>query len=62
MAEQTTRIEQPGRQKIDIEDYNEVRNWGRAFSVTPTELKTAIETVGPMAVDVERFVSQRQKT
>jgi hypothetical protein len=61
MMNMTTGTGHPGRQRIDIEDDDEIRNWCRAFSVTPTELKAAVAAVGTVAVDVERYILRRQK-
>ena len=37
------------RQRIDVNDPDEVRNWCKSMGVTPEQLKAAVAKVGPMA-------------
>jgi hypothetical protein len=42
------------RQRINVNQDYELRDWSRKFGVTPEELKRAVAKVGDRATDVER--------
>lgn len=45
----------PDRQRIDINDQNELRSWAKSIGVTPEELKSAVKQVGPAADKVREY-------
>jgi hypothetical protein len=49
----------PDRQRIDVNDPNELRNWSESIGVTPEELKAAVQQVGPV---VERVRDHLRRT
>ena len=48
--------EYPDRQRIDVNDPNELRNCAESMGVTPVELKAAVKQVGPRAHKVRDFL------
>lgn len=42
------------RDRINVNEDYELRDWSEKFGVTPEELKTAVKKVGPMADDVKK--------
>ena len=36
----------PDRDRIDVNDPDEVRNWAKSFGVTPEQLKQAVKSAG----------------
>lgn len=47
------------RQRINLSEDYEVRDWARKFGVTEDALRRAAERVGPMAGDVQRELGGR---
>ena len=47
----------PDRDRIDIHDPDEVRNWTKSLGVSKEELQRAVEAVGPMASKVREHLS-----
>ena len=45
----------PDRDRIDINDDHEVRNWSMSLNVTPDELKEAVKQVGTSAEKVRQY-------
>ena len=46
----------PDRDRIDIHDPDEVRNWTKSLGVSKDELQRAVEAVGPMANKVREHL------
>jgi hypothetical protein len=46
----------PDRQRIDVNDPNELRDWSESIGVTPDELKSAVRQVGPVAEKVREYL------
>lgn len=44
------------RQRIDIHENYEVRDWARKLGVTPEALKAAVKAVGDRADEVEKHL------
>jgi hypothetical protein len=42
------------RDRINIHEDYELRDWSQSLGVTPEELKKAVEKVGPMVEDVKK--------
>ena len=47
-----------GRQRIDINDEYEIRNWCESLSVTEDQLRDAVRNVGPEVTDVKDFLGK----
>jgi hypothetical protein len=48
----------PDRDRIDINDPNEVRHWTKALGVTPDQLKDAVKAAGTQAARVQEFLGK----
>ena len=42
------------RERINVNEDYELRDWSETLGVTPEELKKAVQKVGPMASDVRK--------
>jgi hypothetical protein len=54
MADDKTQAGKPDRDRINVGEDYELRDWAKKFGVTPERLKAVVERVGPMAQDVRR--------
>jgi hypothetical protein len=54
MPDDTNKTGAADRERVNIHEPYELRDWSQKFGVTPEELKRAVEKVGVMARDVER--------
>ena len=55
-----TNAGKPDRDRIDVNEDYELRDWSEKFAVSGEELKRAVKMVGPMARDVEEFLKKEQ--
>jgi hypothetical protein len=46
----------PDRDRIDINDPDEVRNWTKSLGVSKEELERAVNAVGPVAAKVREHL------
>jgi len=46
----------PDRDRIDMHDPDEVRNWTQSLGVSKEELQRAVEAVGPVATKVREHL------
>jgi len=49
-------IDSQDRQRIHVQEYDELRDWAARFGVTTQQVKDAIDRVGDRAVEVERYL------
>ncbi len=49
------------RQRIDVNQPYELRDWSKKFGVSPEELKAAVQRVGDRAQAVEEHLKGRAK-
>jgi len=54
MSDDKSNSQGQDRQRINVNQDYELRDWSRKFGVTPEELKRAVAKVGDRATDVER--------
>ncbi len=54
MSDDKSKIGNPDRQRISLNEDYEVRDWSKKFGVTPERLKAAVQKVGNQADAVER--------
>jgi hypothetical protein len=54
MADDRTKVGRPDRDRINVNEPYELRDWSEKFGVTPEQLKAAVKAGGPMAKDVAR--------
>ena len=48
----------PDRERINVHEDYELRDWSKKFGVTPDELKAAVKAVGVQARDVEAHLKR----
>lgn len=49
----------PDRQRINVNEDYELRDWSRKLGVTPEQLKAAVKAVGPSAAAVEKKLREK---
>ena len=54
MSDDKSKTGQADRDRINLSEDYEVRDWAKKFAVTEAALRRAAERVGPMAEDVRR--------
>jgi len=52
MADDKTKAGKPDRDRINVNEDYELRDWSNKFGVSEAELRAAVKAVGPMAKDV----------
>ena len=62
MADSKQKPGSPDRERININEEYELRDWSTKFGVTPDELKAAVAAVGVQAKDVEAHLKGRRKS
>lgn len=53
MADDHTRAIGPDRNRINVNEDDELREWARKFDVSPEQIREAVRTVGDHADEVE---------
>jgi len=61
MADSKQKPGSPDRERINVNEEYELRDWSTKFGVTPDELKAAVAAVGVQAKDVEAHLKGRRK-
>jgi len=56
MLDAKPKIDSRDRQRINVQEYQELRNWAAKFGVTTQQVKDAIDRVGDRAVEVEQYL------
>lgn len=59
MSDDKSKSQGQDRQRINVNQDYELRDWSRKFGVTPDELKRAVAKVGDRAQDVERELKSK---
>ena len=59
MSDDKSKRGSPDRDRIDVNDTDEVRNWSKSLGITPEELKAAVAAAGPMASKVREHLGKR---
>ena len=54
MSDDTKKTGKQDRDRINVNEVYELRDWSKKFNVTPERLKEAVKKVGVMAADVEK--------
>lgn len=57
MADDRTRSGGQDRNRVDLRDDDDVRDWSEQLGVSPDRLKDAVKAVGPNADAVERHLA-----
>lgn len=59
MSDDKSKRGTPDRDRIDMNDPNEVRNWTRSLGVTKEELQRAVQAAGTQADKVREYLRGR---
>ena len=59
MVDDKTKTGMPDRDRINVTEVYELRDWSHKFGVSPERLKEAVAKVGPMASDVAKHLGTR---
>lgn len=59
MADDKTKRGSPDRDRIDVNDDDELRNWSRSLNRTPEEIKDAVRVVGNSAAKLREHFGPR---
>ncbi|WP_347905157.1 DUF3606 domain-containing protein [Pseudomonas purpurea] len=58
MTDNLNKTGKADRDKINVNQSHELRDWSKKFGVTETELKTAVKAVGVYADDVKKHLKK----
>jgi hypothetical protein len=58
MADDKTKAGKPDRDRINVTEDYELRDWSKKFGVSPDAIKAAVQRVGPMAKDVAKHLGK----
>jgi hypothetical protein len=58
MSDDKSKRGSPDRDRIDMNDPDEVRNWTKALGITKEELQRAVEAAGPTAARVRAHLGK----
>jgi hypothetical protein len=61
MADDTNKTGRQDRDRINVNEDYELRDWSRKFGVTTDELKSAVQKVGPMVKDVQQHLGRQSR-
>jgi len=56
MADDKTKIGKPDRDRINVNEDYELRDWSKKLGISPDRLKEIVAKVGPMVSDVEKHL------
>ena len=58
MADDKSKAGQADRDRINVNEDYELRDWAKHFHVSEDKIKEAVKAVGPMAKDVQDYLSK----
>ncbi|HKU98963.1 MAG TPA: DUF3606 domain-containing protein [Vineibacter sp.] len=58
MADDKSKTGAADRQRINLDQEYEVRDWAQSLGVSPDELRRAVQAVGPMVRDVRQHLGK----
>jgi Protein of unknown function (DUF3606) len=58
MADDTSKRDYRGRERISVHEEYELRYWTKELGVTPKKLKETVEKVGVMAINVRKALGK----
>ena len=62
MADDRTKANGSDRERINVNEDYELRDWSKKFDVTPEQLKRAVQAVGDRADQVEKHLKGSRGT
>lgn len=60
MSDDRTNRGPADRKRVNVHEPYEVRDWCAKYGCTESQLRQAVNAVGPMADDVERYLRQHR--
>jgi hypothetical protein len=54
MADDKTKVGKSDRDRINVDEDYELRDWSKKFGISPERLKEVVAKVGPMVSDVKK--------
>jgi len=61
MSDDTNKSGGQDRQRINVNQDHELRDWAKSMNTTPEKLKEAVQAVGDRADKVRDYLGQREK-
>jgi methyl-accepting chemotaxis protein len=61
MSDDKTKSQGQDRQRINVNQDYELRDWAKSLNTTPEKLKEAVQAVGDRSDKVREFLGQREK-
>jgi hypothetical protein len=58
MPDDKSKAGKPDRDRINVNEAYELRDWSAHFGVTPEQLRAAVAAVGPMVKAVTRYLGK----
>jgi hypothetical protein len=58
MADDKSKVGKPDRDRINLEEPYEVRDWAKSLGVSEDQLRSAVAKAGPMVKDVRNHLQQ----
>ena len=62
MSDDKTKSQGQDRDRINVHQEYELRNWARSMNTTPERLKEAVQAVGDRADKVREYLGHRDKS
>ena len=59
MADDKTKAGRPGRDRINVNQSDELQHWANRLGVSAAEVEAAVKVVGSMVDDVRRHINKR---
>jgi hypothetical protein len=60
MSDDKSNVHGQDRQRINIHEEYELRDWAKSLQITPERLKEVVQAVGDRADRVRQFLGQRE--
>lgn len=62
MSDDKSKSHGQDRQRIDVSQEYELRDWAKTMNTTPEKVKEAVQAVGDRADKVREFLGQRERS
>ena len=60
MSDDTTKSQGQDRQRVNVNQEYELRDWAKSLNTTPERVKEAVQAVGDRADKVREYLGQRE--
>jgi hypothetical protein len=61
MSDDKTKVGGQDRERIDVNEAYELRDWARSMNTTPERIKEAVQAVGDRADKVRQFICEQAR-